>query len=121
MDFEEYQNRIDNYAVRLSEAVSKNPASVESLCGDRQAKYRFPGVYFISTPDDSEIVYVSRTENETVHSIISDHRSTDPSLDIKGMLRDDPYLAGELDEYMVRAVRIDENRDQEFFEFLNVS
>jgi hypothetical protein len=77
-----------------------------------------PGVYAISRPDDDTTVYVGRTKTESMSGRMVAHRSGsgDRGSDLRDKLKQNPEMPQRVDDYRVRYVVIEDDRDRLFFE-----
>ena len=51
--------------------LSKKPSKISNIAEDK--KIQDLGVYAISYPDDSQIVYIGKTKTKTIHGRMKDH------------------------------------------------
>jgi excinuclease UvrABC nuclease subunit len=99
------QLRVGRVLVQLEELLSKPPEKMKDAV-DRYPKRH--GVYVISDPEDSEIVYVgmSRTAKEGVGQRLKDHLNNKEAAVLKSMVGGDKKKA---EQYFVRIIEVDDN------------
>ena len=120
MGLEGYSTRINEFSNLVSELLSMNPLTIRDVIKG-PSRFSVEGVYSISTPDDSEIVYVGKTRTKTIVGRIRDHRSIDTKSDLKGMLKLFSSYPQEIDDYLVRCVEIVDAKKRTFFEHFSIS
>ncbi len=95
--------------------LSREARCIRDVLDNKPSAFDVEGVYVISTPDDSQFVYVGKTRTKTIVERIRDHRSIDTQSDLKGMLKRHPEYPQEIDRYFVRCA---EERDARLRTFL---
>ena len=101
---------------KLEKALRSEPMRIGKIHADKPSSYEVPSVYFISRPKDKGIVYVGKTQSKTVLGRIKDHRSISTNSDMKGMLKNNPAMTQDVDEYFVRMIRLDDDKERGHFE-----
>lgn len=120
MELEEYSARIGEFGRQLQELLSSNALTIHDLIKG-PSRFNIEGVYIISTPDDSEMVYAGKTRTKSIIDRFRDHRGIDTSSDLKGMLRLNPNYPQQIDEYLVRCVEVADARRRTFLEHFLIS
>lgn len=109
------QERISELRERLSALLSKSPLAASTIPKDK-ALHRSPAVYLISTPDDSERVYVGRTKTLSIAGRIQDHLHNNTSSDLMVMVRNHKNYPQNPGNYLVRYIEVESNRDRMLLE-----
>ena len=119
MNEELLNSHIQKHLRRLDCLIGAESMTIGHLLKNR-ILHDSSGVYAILVPDDSEVIYVGRTKTKGVAGRIADHRSINTPSDLRGMLKNNPQLPQQIDEYRVRYVPIEESRDRLFFEMFAI-
>ena len=102
--------------------LSKKPSKISNIAEDK--KIQDLGVYAISYPDDSQIVYIGKTKTKTIHGRMKDHlqhKHLDTDSDLANMVLRRKLLPQDYENYLVRYVALDEPRDRMRFEMFSIS
>lgn len=118
---EEYSARISVFRNQLFELLSTDAFTIHDILRMKPSRFTVEGVYIISTPDDSEIVYVGRTRTKSVIGRLIDHRNIDTKSDLKGMLMLFSDYPQEIDDYLVRCLDVADARKRTFLEHFLIS
>ena len=120
MKLEEYSDRISILQRSLLELISSRAFTIQDILREKPPRFNVKGVYAISTPDDSEIVYVGQTAKSVIDRLV-DHRSIDTKSDLKGILTLSPDYPKQIDNYLVRCVEVPDVHDRIFLENFSIS
>ncbi len=122
MLLKKYSAHISYLSAILCKLLGKEPLSVQDINSGRNiSQFNVEGVYVISTPDDSEFVYVGRTQRKTVAGRIKDHHCLNTNSDLKGMLSILKNYPQDIDNYLVRCIEIRDPRERTLFEHFLIS
>jgi len=121
MEAKEYSARISRFFSQLFELLSTYPLAIRDVLTNRPSRFNLEGVYVISIPDDSEIVYVGKTRTKSVIERLRDHRSIDTKSDLKGMLKLFSNYPQEINDYLVRCAEVTDPRKRTMFEHFLIS
>jgi hypothetical protein len=116
---ESVTERLKTYHIRLAELLGAPSHSVSEIVRSKDAHDQ-PGVYAISCPDDDMVVYVGMTKTKTVAGRIADHRNSNTTSDLGGMLKRNLDLPQEIDDFRIRYVVVQDDRDRLFFEYFAI-
>jgi hypothetical protein len=84
-------------------------------------KFNVEGIYAISTPDDSKVVYMGKTRRLTIAGRMCDHKNTDTTSDLKGMLKQHLDYPQERDTYLIRGLEVQDERRRTMLEHFIIS
>ncbi len=121
MEAKEYCGRVSEFRSQLFELLSTDPLAIHDVLTNRPSRFNLEGVYAISVPHDSEIVYVGKTRTKSVIERLRDHRSIDTKSDLKGMLKLFSSYPQEIDNYLVRCAEVTDARKRTMFEHFLIS
>ncbi len=121
MEFKKYSSRDSEFRILLFEVLSTEALTIRDVLIKSPSRFNAEGIYIISTPDDSEIVYVGKTRTKSIFGRIKDHRSINTRSDLKGMLKMFSDYPQEIDDYLVRCVEVADARRRTFFEHFTIS
>lgn len=112
-----YATNLATFTAELERLLSQPSHLLSDVIKRWPPEAQFPGVYAISTPDDSAVVYVGMTVSQVLADRLHDHYHLKGGSDLRGML---PVFSAShpqiRDEYRVRWLTIEELRQRILFE-----
>jgi len=121
MKINKYSNRIKEFEKLLTKLLEKDSLSIKEIVSKSPNSFNFKGVYLISTPTDSEIVWAGMTD-KTIYNRIFDHQRLGhrPS-NLKAILKNNSNYPQDIENYLVRCIEIAKNRRRSLFEHFAIS
>ena len=106
---EKLQNLLDSHSTKLGDLL-KN-----------KENFDFPAVYVFYKPKSEEVVYVGRTKTKNINGRMKDHKGTNGSSDMNIMIKGRAGFPQEVEEYIIKFLRIENKRERMFFENFVIS
>ena len=100
----EYTKRISELQERLSEILKRDAIPIGVVLKDKPEQFKVQGVYVITTPDDSEIVWVGETRTKKVCERIEAHCNLNQNSDLNVVLKKNLNYPQDYNTYMVRCL-----------------
>jgi hypothetical protein len=117
----DFDSTILNYKHFLERLLSSKALPLVTVVQNKPFEFNVEGVYVISTPDDSKVVYVGKTRKLTVIGRMFDHRNTGTTSDLRGMLKLFSNYPQERDSYLIRCLEVENERNRALLEHFVIS
>ena len=108
----DYTLRISELQDRLSEILGRDAVPIGIVLKDKPEQFKVQGVYIITTPDDSQIVWVGETTTLKVYERIKHHCSLKQSSDLNVVLKKYPDYPQDCNVYLVRCLEETDSRER---------
>ena len=117
------KKEIEKWKEKLEELLSKKAELISNVSKNKNIHEL--GVYAISRPDDSEIIYVGKTKTKTIQGRMYDHlkhKHGDTDSDLANMvLKRRHKYPQDYSNYLVRYLPLEDTRDRMRFEMFAIS
>ncbi len=117
MEIGKYSYNVNEFSSMLNKLISSDPITFFKALTTKEIKLNVEGVYIISTPNDSEIIYAGKTKSKSVLGRMKDHFSLKTDSDLRGMLKLFPSYPRDIDNYLIRCLEVPDARKRTFFEY----
>ena len=120
---EKSKKEIEKWEEKLEELLLKKAELISNVAKNKNIHEL--GVYAISKPDDSEIIYVGKTKTKTIQGRMYDHlkhKHGDTDSDLANMVLKRKHLyPQDYPNYLVRYLPLEDSRDRMRFEMFTIS
>ena len=106
----DYSKRISELQEYLSAILKKDAVPIAEILKNNPQQFNVEGVYFITTPDDKEIVWVGETTTQKIYARIKHHCTLKQSSDLNVVLKEHPDYPQDYKTYLVRCLEETDSR-----------